>query len=122
VVDHIICHFEIPADDVETLAGFYKELFGWEVAPAPGFNDYWFVRTSADPNAVAGGMMSRQHPMQGIMNYVLVEDVAGYTERAQSMGAKLLVPKTEIPGMGWFAVITDPQNNCLGLFEVLEQG
>lgn len=121
-MDHIICHFEIPADNVETLAGFYKELFGWEVTPAPGFGDYWFVRTCDDPNAVAGGMMARQHPMQGIMNYVLVEDAAGYAERAHSMGAKVLVPKTEIPGMGWFTVIMDPQNNCLGLFEVLQEG
>ena len=121
-MDHIICHFEIPADNVEALAGFYAELFGWKVAPAPGFDDYWFVQTSGEPGALGGGMVSRQLPAQGIMNYVLVEDVAVYAERAQSLGATVLVPKTEIPGMGWFAVLMDPQSNCIGLFQEQQKG
>lgn len=116
-MDHIICHFEIPADDVEALASFYSELFGWRVAPVPGFNDYWFVQTSGQPGALAGGMMARQQPGQGIMNYVLVEGVAAYLEQATALGAQVLVPRTEIPGMGWFGVILDPQGNRLGLFE-----
>ncbi len=121
-MDHILCHFEIPADNVEALASFYAELFGWKIAAAPGFSDYWFVQTSAEPGALAGGMMARQHPGQGIMNYVLVEDAAAYAQRAQSLGATVLVSKTEIPEMGWFVVLQDPQGNCVGLFEVMQKG
>jgi predicted enzyme related to lactoylglutathione lyase len=120
-MDHVICHFEIPADNVEALADFYTRLFGWEISVTPESSGYRSVRTSADPGAVGGGMMPRQHPMQGTINYVLVEDVAVYTERASELGGNVLVPKTEIPGMGWFAVIMDPQRNCMGLFEVLQQ-
>ena len=119
-MDHIICHFEIPADDVKALAGFYSGLLGWEIAPTPGFDDYWFVKTSEEPGALAGGMMARQAPGQGIMNYILVEDVSAYTGKAQGLGATVLVPKTEVPGMGWFVVLQDPQSNCIGLFEVRE--
>ena len=116
-MDHIICHFEIPADNVQSLAGFYTKLFGWKIEQLPGFGDYWSVRTSEAEGALGGGMMKRQHPQQAIMNYVLVEDVAAYAAKAEELGAKVLLPKTEIPGMGWFAVIDDPQGNCLGLFQ-----
>ena len=115
-MDHTLCHFEIPADDLESLAAFYRDLFGWKIEPMGGFEGYLGITTGPEP-AVGGGMMARQHPMQGIINYILVEDVAAYAEKAQSLGAQVLVPKTEIPHMGWFAVIMDPQRNCIGLFE-----
>lgn len=117
-MDHIICHFEIPADNVQTLAGFYTELFGWRVTAVPGMEDaYWFVRPSADESVLAGGMTTREAPDQGILNYVLVEDVDAYAARAQELGATILVGKTEVPGMGWFAIMNDPQGNRLGIFE-----
>ena len=51
----------------------------------------------------------------------LVEDVAGYAEKAAGLGAQIILGKTEIPGMGWFAVLLDPQHNLLGLFEPLDK-
>ena len=54
-MDHTIVHFEIPADQPERAARFYRELFGWEIskwdAPTEGMADrdpgfeYWMVRT-----------------------------------------------------------------------------
>ena len=37
-----VVHFEIPADNVERLSKFYKDVFGWKItkAPMPDF-DYW---------------------------------------------------------------------------------
>lgn len=117
-MDHIICHFEIPADDVPALARFYTDLFGWQIEATAGVVDHWTIRpASGNPHALGGGMMARQHPQQQPTNYVLVEDLDAYLARPRELGAKELVGKTEIPGMGWFCIITDPQHNCLGMFQ-----
>ena len=115
---HVICHFEIPADDVEALVGFYSELFGWQIEKMPGPMDYWMVSTDPDDeSALGGGITERQHPRQPPMNYVLVEDVAAHAARAKELGAQVVVDKTEIPGIGSFAIILDPQHNWIGIFQ-----
>ncbi len=33
------------------------------------------------------------------------------------LGGKVVTPKTEIPGQGWYAVIDDTEGNQIGLYE-----
>jgi predicted enzyme related to lactoylglutathione lyase len=62
-----VVHFEIPADDVERARGFYREAFGWQLAPVPDM-DYTMVTTTpsgpegmpTEPGAINGGMLARQ--------------------------------------------------------------
>ena len=70
-MDHTIVHFEIPADDLDRAAKFYREVFGWEIARMPGPFEYFGVRTTATDETgmpkgpgVNGGMMKRMHPGQ----------------------------------------------------------
>ncbi len=69
-----------------------------------------------------GGMM--KNPVPGIpshwMAYVLVGDVNASTKKAISLGAKVVKEVTEVPGMGWFSVITDPTGAALGLWQSKE--
>lgn len=115
-MNHILCHFEIPADDPAALAAFYRELFGWTIEPMGGHDGYWGISTGPEP-AIGGGMMARQHPQHQPTNYILVEDVDAYLAKAVALGATALMPRTEIPGIGAFALIADPSGNCLGLFQ-----
>ncbi|HIH87980.1 TPA: hypothetical protein HA344_02075 [Candidatus Bathyarchaeota archaeon] len=34
-MDQKIVHFEIPADDIEKLNGFYEKVFGWKIVKSP---------------------------------------------------------------------------------------
>jgi predicted enzyme related to lactoylglutathione lyase len=55
-----------------------------------------------------------------IVSYVLkrrVSDVASSTKRAQELGAKVIKEKTEVPGMGWFSVVVDPQGAPFAMWE-----
>jgi predicted enzyme related to lactoylglutathione lyase len=61
--------------------------------------------------------MARQAPGQGIVNYISVESVADYVAKAEKLGAKVLMPKSAVPGMGWFAQLLDPEGNCFALWE-----
>jgi uncharacterized protein len=127
-MDHTIVHFEIPADNVEKMKKFYSELFGWKIERLLGPTDYWSVLTvpiddkgmPTNPG-VNGGMMKRQMKDQKPVNYISVESVDGYSKKVVALGGQIVVPKMEIPGMGWWAMALDPEGNQIGLFEVIQQ-
>lgn len=118
-----IVHFEIPADDPEKLAGFYRQLFGWKIEHQPQ-GDYWLIETvptneQGQPKepGVNGGMMKRMAPGQQIVNYVGVESVDEYVKKAQGLGATVVMPKQAVPHVGWFAMCIDPQGNVFAMFQ-----
>ncbi|MBM3329833.1 MAG: hypothetical protein FJY67_10240 [Calditrichaeota bacterium] len=43
--------------------------------------------------------------------------IEGYLQKAIAAGASVAVPKTEIPGHGWFAHLLAPDVNTVGLFQ-----
>ena len=114
---HNICHFEVPADDVERAKRFYQGLFDWKIEAVEG--DYNLI-TVGDPGP-GGGMMKRMAPGQGITVYIAVESVDDYSKKLQSLGGKVLMPKTPVPTMGYFAVFQDTEGNALALWEVNPQ-
>jgi len=124
MVDHTIIHFEIPADDVERLRRFYTQLFSWKITKMPGPMEYWNIETvPVDEKGmpirpgVNGGMMKRQSPEHRLMNYIAVESVDEYCRKVEELGGKVIVPKQEVPGIGWWALFLDPEGNALAIFQ-----
>lgn len=110
-----VVHFEIPANDVEKARGFYSGLFGWKIERVASM-DYWLIETSGE-RPIGGGLMKRQNPQQPITNYMDVSSVEEYSKKVRSLGGKVLVGKTAVPSMGYFAVCLDPDGNTFGLWE-----
>ncbi len=109
-----IVHFEIPFDEAERAKKFYEELFGWKMEEfSPGMG-YWMITT---PEGTGGGMMKRQRPDQKIVDYFDVSSVLASSAKVEELGGKILVPKTAIPKMGYFAVCIDTEGNVFGLYE-----
>jgi len=124
MVDHTIVHFEIPADDVEKLRKFYSELFGWKIEKTPGPAEYFSIQTVPTDEkgtplrlGVNGGMMKRQNPVHKPVNYILVESVDEYTKKIEALGGKVIVPKTEVPGICWWALALDPEGNQFAIMQ-----
>jgi len=46
-----------------------------------------------------------------------VDDVNASTAKAKGLGATILKDTTEIPGVGWFSIFTDPTGATLALFK-----
>ena len=93
-----VCHFEIPADDVERAQKFYGELFGWKIekftGPAP--MEYWSITTGAETGGMGplgGGMMQRLAPQQQITMYIEVPSVDEYVDRVKKLGGRVCFPK-----------------------------
>ncbi|UVS70562.1 VOC family protein [Nitrososphaera viennensis] len=121
-----IVHFEIPAHDIERAKGFYNRLFGWKAEKIlgrpleEGPMEYWIFRTGKEgsgEHVMSGAIMKRMQPDHSITNYVNVDSVAEYEKKIEKLGGKVKVPKTEVPGMGWFAICTDTENNTFALWE-----
>ena len=121
-----VAHFEIYADDPEKLQQFYTSLFDWSFEAVPGM-DYRFVKTvdtdgrgmAAQPGGINGGMMKRPAGFneRAWVNYVNVESLEASVRRAESLGARVMKGKTAVPGMGWFAMLTDPQGNVFAMWQ-----
>ena len=126
-MDHTIVHFEIPADQPERAVKFYQDLFGWNIQKyegAAGGIEYWTVRTVPTDEkgmptrpGVNGGLMPRMYPGQAVVNYINVEDVDEFAGKAERLGAKVMMPKSPVPGMGWFAQLTDPEGNVFAIWQ-----
>ena len=125
-MDHTIVHFEIPADQPERAAKFYREMFGWNINrwENPGGIEYWMVETVPTDaegrpvrQGVNGGLMPRMYPAQQPVNYIAVESVDEAVAKAERLGAKVMMGKTPVPGMGWFAQLTDTEGNVLAVWQ-----
>lgn len=121
-----VVHFEIYANAPEELARFYTNLFDWTVESMPGM-DYRFIKTMecdekgmpAASGGINGGMLIRPagYEGHGWVNYVNVESVESAIERAQNLGATVMKGKSAVPGLGWFAMLVDPQGNCFAVWQ-----
>jgi predicted enzyme related to lactoylglutathione lyase len=56
-------------------------------------------------------------PMPRWAVYFAADDVDAKTEKAKSLGAEVMVPPQEIPNIGRFAIIRDPQGAIFSLFK-----
>jgi hypothetical protein len=51
-----------------------------------------------------------------VVVYIGTDDIEASLAKVEKLGGKTVTPKSEIPGMGWFALFTDPSGNLVGLF------
>lgn len=110
-------HVELMADDVDKAKSFYGKLFDWslEDMPMPA-GPYTVIRVGS---GTGGGMM--RNPMAGSPStwvpYIEVDNLKAATEKAKSLGAKVMKDITEIPNMGAFTIVTDPVGSMIGLWQ-----
>lgn len=116
-----LVHFEIPVNDPEKLSNFYAGLFGWKFTKMPdpsGQMDYWLIsHKDAAENDTMGGLYKRTMGEIGLLNYFSVVNIDQALAKATNLGATVVKGKQEIPNVGWFAILQDPDNNNFALFQ-----
>lgn len=106
--------YELMTPDPDGAKRFYDAVVGWTVeAPPPGPVDYRMI-TAADGGHVGGMMRMTPDMLSGgarpaWLMYVHVEDVDATVAQARELGAPVFVPPTDIPGVGRFSLMADPQ-------------
>jgi predicted enzyme related to lactoylglutathione lyase len=110
--------FELMTSDVAAAKKFYKGLFGWKMVAMnmPGMK---YSVVSVGKDEVAGIMPlppkapKKMPPQWGV--YVTVDDVDATAKKTVKLGGKVLMPPTDIPGVGRFCVVQDPQGAMLSV-------
>jgi len=109
-----VVHFEVGGPDDGPLLRFYGELFGWRLTTVPGGVNYTLVDTQGGAGVNGGlGKSGTGDPWSTF--YVEVDDLQAALDKAESLGAKTVLPVTEIPGMVSFAMFDDPDGLLVGL-------
>ena len=111
-------HVELATTDPEKAKSFYGKLFDWKLEDmqmGPGMT-YTMIQPG---EGTGGGLMKQMMPgaPSAWLAYVIVDDVKAATAKATSLGARVMKDVDEVPGMGWFSIITDPTGAALGLWQ-----
>jgi predicted enzyme related to lactoylglutathione lyase len=113
-----VIHFEIPANDPDRLSDFYKKVFGWKFEKWDGPMEYWMVTTGAEGQpGINGGFMRKQGPVSGTTNTIDVDSLDESVKSVKNAGGKVVMEKTPIPTVGYFAYLQDPEGNIFGVMQ-----
>ena len=114
-----ICWTELSTTDPKAAQAFYKAAVGWGTQPWDMDSSYVMWTAGGTP---VGGLTAlsdearRRGAPPGWMMSVAVPDVDASARQAVSMGARVSVQPQDIPTMGRFAVLSDPQGATFALF------
>ncbi|MBN2908450.1 VOC family protein [Polycladomyces sp. WAk] len=105
--------FEINAKNPREVKGFYESVFGWKIADDDGES----LNISGDEAGINGHIFRwpHEHPPY-ITFYVKVENIQATLDKVTQAGGKVMMPETEIPGDGTFALFTDPEGHVMGIY------
>jgi hypothetical protein len=114
MANHSVVHIEIPASDPKALGAFYGEVFGFKIEVDEQMN---YVQFSPE-DGPGGGFpeVSDQFKPGDVMVYFGTNDIEATLGKIEAGGGATVMPKTEIPGIGWFAIFSDPTGNQLALY------
>jgi predicted enzyme related to lactoylglutathione lyase len=112
---------DLLTENVEASIAFYKDVVGWTTQPFEKSYTMW---------------VSSQGPLGGVMklpdeakkmgarphwtSYVCVADCNAIAKKAKELGGKLYVEPTDIPKVGRFANIADPQGAFISILQPSE--
>jgi len=120
-VPNSFCWNELATGDATKAGEFYTGLFNW------GKNVQQFgamtYTSFINGDRPAGGMYEPTPEMGNIppnwLVYFAVDDCDAQAKKAGGLGAKTIVPPSDIPGTGRFAVIQDPQGAVFGIIKLI---
>ena len=110
-----VVHFEIIGQDAEALQQYYRDLFGWSLAPMAPDVPYGLVRPEETGSGIGGGVGANMAGGAMVTVYVQVDDIQAALDRAaERWAARSSSPPTVIPGTVTFALFKDIEGNIVG--------
>ena len=110
-----ITHIDIPVSDLAAGTAFYGGLFGWQIAEVPGFEGYPMWQA---PNKISGGGLApRGDGFTQPRSYVEVDSIDETLAKVTAQGGSVVMEKSPISETIWWAILTDPDGNTVGLYE-----
>ena len=113
---------ELATPDAAGAVAFYKGLFGWKTKPDSGFDTAEYIEWINGDTHFGGLLPMRGDKWAGVpphwLIYITVADCNERAEKARSLAANVCVPPTDIPNVGRFSVLFDPQGAGFSLIQL----
>lgn len=110
------CWETLNTTDIPKAQAFYTAVYGWKVGtfgpdmPTFGVGD-------GPSNQVASVMQPPPGVPSHWITYAVVTDLAAARERVKKLGGTVLMDSVDVPGVGTFAVVQDPQKAIICPFQ-----
>jgi predicted enzyme related to lactoylglutathione lyase len=114
-VGNPVVRWQMVAKEPEAVTRFYASMFGWKVQTnnALGYREV----DTQNQRGINGGVWPS--PPEGhnlVQLFVEVDDVGAYVEKATRLGARVIVPASELPDGDAMAIVLDPAGLSFGLY------
>jgi predicted enzyme related to lactoylglutathione lyase len=126
-----VVHFEMPYDNAERVANFYRSAFDWQMQMlGEEMGDYVLATTTEsddkgpkNPGAINGGLFPKKPdwPAQHPSVVISVDDIRESTKKVIDAGGEVLGEPMEIPGIGQYVSFTDTEGNRVGMLQPTQE-
>jgi len=105
--------YELMTSDIPAARTFYEKVVGWRGESFPGAGMDYIVMHAADRGIA--GVMTLPDPVKAMgtppmwLGYIYAADTDKAADGVQKAGGAIHQPPRDIPGVGRFAVVADPQ-------------
>jgi len=124
-----VVHFEMPYDDRERMAAFYRAAFGWQALMLGDEMGSYVVVTTTEtgeqgpkvPGRINGGFFPRKPdwPAQVPNVVIAVDDIARAVQHVADAGGRVLGAPVDIPGVGRYVSFIDTEGNRVAMLRPL---
>jgi predicted enzyme related to lactoylglutathione lyase len=119
-VPNSFCWNELGTTDTEQAGNFYSKVFGWTKESFSGSPIEYTMFKNGDRGA--GGMYKITPEMGPVpphwLVYIAVDDCDAKVQRATELGGSVMKPADDIPGIGRFAILVDPQGAAFAIIKL----
>ena len=118
-----VAHFEMPYDDRERMAKFYRDAFGWQTRMLGEAMGNYVLESDESgpkrPGAINGGFFARKPdwPVQHPSLVIAVDDIQVAIKKVAEAGGKVLGEPVEIPGIGQYVSFVDTEDNRVSMLQ-----
>jgi predicted enzyme related to lactoylglutathione lyase len=122
-----VVHFEMPFEDRERIAKFYRSAFGWQTVMLGEEMGSYVLATTVEtgekgpkrPGAINGGFYPKRPdwPAQYPSIVIAVGDIKKAIAKVAEGGGSVLGEPMEIPGVGSYVSFLDPEGNRVSMLQ-----
>jgi uncharacterized protein len=127
-----VVHFEMPYEDPNRAAEFYKKAFGWQGQHmGPEMGNYVVMSTTetdpktqqaTTPGAINGGLFKKSEKNNLPSVVISVDDIQAAMKKVADAGGKIIGGQTpgvpdEIPGIGLWISFQDTEGNRVSMLQ-----
>jgi predicted enzyme related to lactoylglutathione lyase len=115
-----VCWCELQTRGARKAAEFYEQLFGWKLGGKDGAD---YIQFFNEDSPLGGffeleGKAGLEQIPPNWMVFFAVDDVDASSNRVKDLGGRVHMTPMDLPGVGRFAVVSDPQGAAFTLFRL----